>query len=65
MRSEELMRRAGIDPVSRDPRPLAEIMDDYIPYGRFAMETYLLRRKGYASWVEWLRVQKKRPRKIY
>jgi hypothetical protein len=39
------MRRGGIDPMRLDRRPLSEIMNDSIPYGRWAMEEYLKRRK--------------------
>ena len=44
-RSKELLRRAGIDPLRADSRPLAEIMQDHIPYGRWNLEAYLRQRR--------------------
>lgn len=32
------MKRAGFDPMRLDPRPLCEIMDDFIPYERWEDE---------------------------
>lgn len=43
------MGRAGIDPIRFDTRPLHEIMNDYIPYGRWAMEAYLNDKKRKAN----------------
>jgi hypothetical protein len=40
------MKRGGIDPIQLDRRPLHQIMNDYLPYGRWAMEKYLKDRHG-------------------
>lgn len=45
-----------------DRRPLTTIMDDYIPYGRWAMELYLLKQKGFKSWRQYLRIMNSRKR---
>jgi len=42
-RKAGILKRGVIDPIRADTRPLCEIMDDYIPYGRWAMEAYLRR----------------------
>ena len=47
-RRAALLKRAGIDLVKADPRPTNEILNDYIPYGRWAMEAYLRKQHGKA-----------------
>lgn len=44
-RKAEIMKRGGIDPIRVDKRPLHEILDDFIPEGRWNMEAYLRRVK--------------------
>ena len=34
----DLLRRAGIDPIAADRRPISEILDDCIPEARWAEE---------------------------
>ncbi len=43
------MRRGGIDPIRADRRPIEQIMNDFIPYGRWAMEAYLRGKKRKAK----------------
>lgn len=35
---DEILKRGGIDPVRADRRPLSEILEDEIPYARWAAE---------------------------
>ena len=53
-RREEALKRAGIDPITVDKRPLSEIMNDEIPYLKWAKEMAVLVRTGHKSWVELL-----------
>lgn len=50
-----MLRRAGKDPVTLDARPLSVIMNDEIPYLRWAREQQVLVRTGHANWVELLK----------
>ena len=45
-RRNELLKRAGISAEQADTRPTNEILNDSIPYGRWAMEAYLRKRRG-------------------
>jgi hypothetical protein len=46
-RKDEILRRAGIDPVRVDKRPLSEVLDDYIPYAKWERQAEAMRRAGY------------------
>lgn len=50
-RKAELLRRAGIDPIRVDTRPLSIIMDDEIPYQRWERELQVIQRAGYRNWL--------------
>ena len=54
-RRSELIRRAGKDPVQLDTRPLSVIMNDEIPYIKWARQAQVLIRAGHKSWVELLK----------
>lgn len=53
-KKDNVLRRAGIDPVAVDPRSLSEIMDDSIPYERWNREQLVIKRAGYENWIELL-----------
>ena len=53
-RRAALIKRAGVDPVRVDPRPLSEILQDEIPYLRWSKEAQVIVRAGYKSWAQLL-----------
>lgn len=53
-RRDEMLRRARIDPVRVDTRPLSAIMDDFIPYEKWEKQSELMRRAGYRNHQELL-----------
>ena len=50
-RRNEMFKRAGVDPVQVDPRPLNVIMNDEIPFARWEREEALIQRAGYRNWL--------------
>src|SRR5215831_9211396 len=58
----ERLRRGGRDPLLADTRPLAEVLDDYIPYKRWARELTVLKLQGYKSWQHYLKSMKRQKR---
>lgn len=57
LRTQELLRRSGKDPVVLDKRTSAEILNDEIPYLRWAKEQLVLVRSGHRNWVELLKAR--------
>lgn len=53
-----LLRRAGKDPIAFDPRPLAEIMNDCIPYERWERELRIVQRAGYRNRIDALKAKR-------
>jgi hypothetical protein len=53
-----MLKRGGIDPIRIDRRALSEILNDEIPYARWAKEQSRLERAGYAGWRDFLNKRK-------
>jgi len=50
-----MIRRAGKDPVQLDTRPLSQIMNDEIPYLKWAKQQEVIVRAGFKTWAELLK----------
>jgi hypothetical protein len=56
-RRDDMLRRAGKDPIEYDRRPLNIIMNDEIPEARWEREFEIVKRAGFESLVEMLRAK--------
>jgi hypothetical protein len=57
IRRNELLRRAGKDPIVMDTRSSEEVLDDVLPYERWARELNVINRAGYRTWAELLKAR--------
>jgi len=55
-----MLKRAGIDPIRVDPRPLSEIMNDEIPYERWDEELCQIKEMGHQSLTDYLKAQRQK-----